>query len=60
MSGRFIRHNIIGSEAHRPRPIAYLSSTGRSGRRGVRRSGRLGWLVLGLVATAAALAIVLA
>ena len=53
MNDRFIRHNIIGSEAHRPRPIAYLSSTGQP-RRNRLRGGHAGWLVLVLVLTAAA------
>lgn len=33
MNGRFVRHNIVGSEAHHPRPIAYLSGLGPSRRR---------------------------
>lgn len=58
MSGRFVRHNIIGSEAHRPRPIAYLSSTGGLGRSG-RRNSRRAWLAVGLILAAAALALAL-
>lgn len=58
MSQRWLRHNIVGNEAHRPRPIAYLHGGWGRRRRPLRRS----WVnlaVLLVVFMAAAAAVLL-
>ncbi len=53
MSRRFLRHNIVGAEVGRPRPIAYLRVGAPRRRRPGRRLRTL-WLIAGAILLALA------